>query len=266
MSNNDADILELKFEGNGVNPGSVKPHEIAELINSFEKSLLATIKQNNPEIDTENLLFTFESLKNESLGIGFKTIARSAANIDLKAIVIASFLGITAGFNEGNFSSLPLQAISHLKTFTKFSKRHECSGSFKHNNQVISSFTGSTEINTDKVKWLKEETTIFGKLIDSGGENPNVHIKVSDDQTIIFKVSESEAKTLAARLYEKVAVKGIAKFNPKTLEIIEFKLIEITAYAPGKTLAAIKKLRSITNGFWDNFNTNDEINNQLLRD
>ena len=266
MNNNGADILELKFEGNGVNPGSVKPHEIAELVNSFEKSLLSTIKQNNPEIDTENLLFTFESLKNESLGIGFKTIAYPSDNVDLKAIVVAGFLTITAGFNEGNFSALPLLAISHLKTFTKFSKRHDCSGTFKHNDQVVTSFTPSTEINTDRIKWLKEETTLFGKLIDSGGENPNVHIKISDDQTIIFKVSESEAKTLAARLYEKVAVNGIAKFNPKTLEIIEFKLIEITPYAPGKTLSAIKKLRSITNGFWDNFNTNDEINNQLLRD
>lgn len=260
------DILELKFDGNGVNPATVKPHEIAELINSFEKALLSTIKQNNPEIDTDTLLFTFEDLQNKSLSLGFKTLAYPSNNIDLKAIVVSGFLAITSGFNESNFSDLPIQTITHLKTFTKFSKRHNCNGSFRHNDIVVSSFTPATEVSTDKVKWLKEEATLYGKLIDSGGENPNVHIKVSEDQTIIFKVSEAEAKELATRLYEKVAVKGIAKFNPKTLEVIEFKLIEVTPYSPGKSLPAIRKLREITSGFWDKFNTNDEINNQLLRD
>ncbi len=262
MNSNETDILELKFEGDGINPGKVKPHEIAELIVSFEKALLSTIKQNNPEIDSESLLFTFQEVKNESIGLRFSPIIQDI----VKSVVLAGFLSISNSFKEGDFSHLPSTAIANLKTITKFSKKYKCHGSFKHNDEVVSSFTPHTEISTDKVKWIKQETTIYGKLVDIGGENPNVHIKISDDQTLIFKTSEANAKSLAPKLYEKVAVKGIAKFNPTTLEIVEFKLTDISAYSPGKTFSAIQKLRNITSGFWDNFNTNDEINNQLLRD
>jgi hypothetical protein len=262
MSNSDTEILELKFEGEGINPGAVKPHEIAELIIGFEKALLSTIKQNNPAIDTESLLFSFEELKNESIGLKFSP----TIDATVRTVVLAGFLTVSQSFKEGDFSGLPSTAISGLKVLTKFSKKYKCTGSFRHNDETISYFTPDTEVSIDKTKWLKEETTIYGKLIDSGGENPNVHIKISDEQTIIFKVSEEEAKILATKLYDKVSVKGIAKFNPTTLEILEFKLIELSLYSPGKTLAAIRKLRNITSGFWDKFNTQDEINNQLLRD
>lgn len=262
MNTSDTEILELKFEGGGVNPGTVKPHEIAELINSFERALLTTIKQNNPEIDCDSLLFTFQEVKNESIGLRFSPVIQDT----IKAAVLSGFLTVSQSFNDGNFSNLPAPAIVSLKSITKFSKKHKCGGSFKHNNETISSFTPDTEIVIDKNKWVKQETTIYGKLIDSGGENPNVHIKISDEQTLIFKASEAEAKILATKLYEKVAVKGIAKFNPITLEILEFKLTDISAYSPGKTFSAIQKLKTLTSGFWDNFHTNEDINNQLLRD
>ena len=37
---NGNDILELKFEGNGINPSIVKPSEVATQIEQFEKALI----------------------------------------------------------------------------------------------------------------------------------------------------------------------------------------------------------------------------------
>ena len=258
MDNND-NIIELKFSGNGVSPDTVKPHEIAELIINFEKSLLSTIKDQHPEIDTDELLFSFNKIHNESLDLRF--IPKRVAEI-----VISSYALISTSFKTGDYSALNKNTVDSLKNITKFSKKHDCVGYFNHNGVTLSTFTPSTEISVRKPTILKEQTTIFGKLIDSGGDNPNVHLRISDEQVLIFSTSHSYAKELAAKLYERVALKGIAKWNADTLKIEDFKLIEILEYSQGKSSKAINELKSLTSGFWDKFNSNDEINNQLLRD
>lgn len=258
MSNTD-EILELKFDGNGINPGVVRPHEIAELIISFEKSLLITIKKQYPEIDTEELLFSFDIINDKSLDLGF--IPKR-----IKEIVLSGYTAISICFSTGNFSDLDNEAIEHLKTFTKFSKRYNCIGYLNHNGKTLSSFNPNTEISINKPKIIRGEATIFGKVIDSGGEKPNVHIKINDEYVLIFKTSELNAQKLAAKLYQKVALNGIAKWDADTFKIEDFVLNDILEYSPGNTLSAINKLKSITSGFWDRFNTNDDINNQLLRD
>ncbi|HVK97412.1 MAG TPA: hypothetical protein VM368_06320, partial [Flavisolibacter sp.] len=91
-------------------------------------------------------------------------------------------------------------------------------------------------------------------------------IRISDEQVLIFSTSHSHAKALAAKLYENVTLKGIAKWDAETLKIEDFKLIDILEYSPGNTSKAIGDLKKITSGFWDRYNTNEDINNQLLRD
>lgn len=253
------DILELKFEGNGVNPSNVKPREVAELILNFEKSLLSTIKEQNPEIDTDQLLFSFEEIRNESLDLKFLT--RS-----VREVVLSAYTLITTSLNSGDFSLLNSETISSLKSITRFSRKYECSGQFNLNGKVLSTFTPTTEISVDKPRLIKGETTIFGKLIDSGGENPNVHIRITEDQVLIFDTTEAHAKALATKLYEKVALSGIAKWDAKTMKILDFKLADILEYKAGNAAKAIAELRNITSGFWDKYNDNDDINQQLLRD
>ena len=256
---NNSDILELKFSGNGVSPSTVKPHEVAELIISFEKSLLATIKDQHPEIDTDELLFTFDTIYNESLDLRF--IPKKVPEI-----VVSSYALISTSFKTGDFSNLNRNAVDSLKNITKFSKKYGCVGYFNHNGITLSTFTPKTEITIKKPIILKEQTTIFGTLIDAGGDNPNVHLRISDEQVLIFSTTHSYAKELATKLYERVALKGVAKWNADTLRIEDFKLTEILEYGQGKTSKAINDLKSLTSGFWDQYNNNDEINNQLLRD
>jgi len=259
MAENETDILELKFNGGGVNPYIVKPHEIAELIISFEKFLLTTIKENNSEIDTEELLFSFHEIDDKSLDLRF-------VPKKVKDVVISSYLLVTSSFNSGDFSPISNVAIDSLKTFTKFSKKYNCIGSFSHNNKTISTFNQSTEIPVNKIKIVKGETTILGKLIDVGGEKPNVHIKINDDYVLIFPTSENNAKKLATRLFEKISLTGVATWDAVSLKIETFKLLDIHDYSPGNTSTAIKDLKKLTSGIWDKYNTNDDINKQLLRD
>lgn len=256
---NDNDILELRFSGNDVNPSNVKPREIAELIIGFEKALLSEIKERHPQYDTEQLIFSFEQIKNESIGLCFKPRL-------IKDIVVASYTLISNGFETGDFSEISNKTIKELKAITNFSKKHNCTGQFNINGSTISSFTPQTEIAYNKNPIIKGDINIFGRVIDAGGDNPNVHVKISDVQTLIISTTEGNAKALARKLYEKVNLFGTAKWDAITYEIKEFKILEITDFTAGQTLNAIHELRKLTTGFWDNFNTNEDINNQLLRD
>src|SRR5690606_2730605 len=119
--------------------------------------------------------------------------------------------------------------------------KYQCNGEFKLNGKILSSFTHSTEIPYNKNPIVKGDITVIGRVIDSGGDNLNVHLKLSDDQKIIFSTSEAHAKQLAHRLYEKVSLIGTAKWDSITYEIKEFKLKEIIDYSPGNTLNAIKE-------------------------
>lgn len=257
---NGNDILEIRFAGNEINPHAVKPREIAELIVGFEKALLSDVKDRHPEIDTEQLLFVLDEVKNQSLGLRFQTKQL------IENIIVASFTFISLSFETGDFSTLSNNTINELKTFTKFSKKYNCSGEFNLNGQTLSSFTPRTEIQLNTNPILEGEIKLFGRVLDSGGKKPNVHLIINDDKELIFSTSEAHARELAHRLYDKVSLIGIAKWDAITYEIKSFKIKNIVDFTPGKTLSALNELRNLTNGYWDKFNTNDEINNQLLRD
>src|SRR5436853_7936357 len=102
------DILELRFLGNGIRPGSVKPHEIAALVVSLEKALLSEIKERHPLYDTEQLFFAFEELKDQSIGVLFVPKL-------VKDVVITIFATISNSFHTGDFSELTNKTIKELK-------------------------------------------------------------------------------------------------------------------------------------------------------
>lgn len=256
---NGDEIIELKFEGNNISPSIVKPHEITELVNSFERALLYTIKKNHPEIDTTQLLFSFEKIKDESLDIQFFPKL-------VQSIVLSSFVLISDSIKNANFETLDSKTINELNTFVKFSNKYQCIGSFTYNGNRLSSLSGNTEIAIPKNKEATEETVIFGEITGAGGLKPNVHLRINDEYNIIISTDKKTSKILANKLYEKVKLAGIAKYDVDTTQITHFKISEILDYTPGNTYQAITELRAITSGYWDQFNTNEDINNELLRD
>lgn len=259
------DILELKFEGNGINPSKVKPSEIASIIQDFEKAILCTIKTTHPAIDTNEVLFTLEEIKDASIGINFVPNTFRIPP-EIKSLVISSYVLLSTSIASGNYSQLSNDTLYSLKRISKFAKKYECSASFRHNGESLSTITPSTDIKLNQVGLIKGDTTIFGELIDSGGDNPNIHLKINDDYTVIIDTDKKKAKELATKLYDYIGLKGQAKWDVLTSRIVEFKLYEVLEYSGGNISGAFSELRGNVSGYWDNFNSNDDINKQLLRD
>lgn len=240
------EILELKFDGNNVSPSTVKPSEIAKLIIDFEKALLSTISASHPEINTDALLFSFVEVDDKSLDLKFIPLIGAA-----KDVVIAAYLSIAVSIKDNNFKKLSVNTIIALKDITKFSKKYKCSGYLNHNYVNVATFTHDTEINLEKASVITGETTIYGKVIDVGGENPNVHFKINNDYTVIIDVKEEIAKQLAPKLFEEVGLKGTAKWDAISYQVTEFKIIDIIEYEPKTLKKTFNDLRNSLGKYWD---------------
>ena len=265
MTENITDILELKCDGNGVKPDNVKASEIGALISEFETAILSTVKHENPEIDITELLICFDSIKDESIGIFLRSNIDKVKPEILK-LVSASYLILNTCIFTNDYTRLPTQAITSLKRIQSFAKRHEGQARFKYNGEQLSVIDARSEIKAIGQTFIKGDTTIYGELFDVGGDNPNIHIKINNDYNVIIETDRQQTKELASRLYDTVGLRGFAKWDLVTSRILEFKLYDVIDYKPGNIKNTLDKLRDLSSGVWDNYNTNDEINNQLLRD
>jgi len=262
---NSSDILELKFDGNGINPSKVKASEIAALIKDFEDAIVTTIKNESPAIDIEQVLICFDTVKNKSIAINLKPNSEIVTG-EVKKIVDRSYKVLTTAIASNDYSKLSNSTIVALRSISKFTNNYQCPANFKKNGKFLSAINPDTEIKLNKSGYLKGDTTIYGELVDAGGDNPNIHIKINGEYTVIIDTDKLKAKELAARLYDQVGLKGSAKWDIITSKILEFKLHEVLEYAPGNVSKTFSELKKLTSGYWDKFNNNDDINKNLLRD
>ncbi len=256
------DILQLRFEGNGINPEKVKPSQVCDLVINLQNALLATIKKEYPEIDVETVLFSLDGIKHESLGINLKALKEKLLPQVYDA-VIGSFLLIATCVGTNDVSKLSSIAVQSIKKIAAFSKENGCNGQFNHNGKTISTITPTTEIKEIKIPSLKSSVNIYGEIIDVGS---NIHVKLDDGNTVIVDTDKATSKQLAPRLWDYVGLRGIAKWDIETFKITEFKLTEVLDYNPGSISDAFNELKSSGNSGWDNFNNNDDIAKQLFRD
>lgn len=213
---NDSQIIELKFEGNGIKPSKVKASEIADLIRSFEDSIMSIVRSNHPELSEDYVLISFEEIKESSLSL--KCRAHKAA-----AYVLPAYMAITTSFEHNNFNSLPKSSVEALRTITRFSKRHDCDGAFIQNDNRLATFNPKTEVSYRASDLIKGETTIYGEVKRAGGEIPKVTLRINDEYSIHFEVRKEIAIQLATQLYKEVGLVGIATWDRTTYRVLDFK-------------------------------------------
>lgn len=259
MAEYNDNILELNFSGNGINPYTVKPSEIATQVVNFEEILLNVIKENNPEIDTDQILFSFINIGDKSLDIFFKPLLAIP-------LILASYQQISDGINSNDYSNLPAKSVESLNKIAKFTRKYDCIATFKLDNRSLSSITKETIINKIDYGVFEGETILYGKLTDIGGEKPNLHLKINEENKVIIDISEEVAQKLAINLYQYIGLKGSATWDAETYQVIKFKFNSVVPYNGGNTFNAINEIKNnITSGIWDNYNSENEINEALFR-
>jgi hypothetical protein len=208
------DFIGLRFDGNGIKPSAVKASEIADLIKSFEYAISDVLELQSKEYNDTFVYLSLDEIKENCLTIKYKSH---------RPIVIGAYLTIANAFQTNDYNSLPKTAIDELKTFTRFTKKYNCAGSFTRADKTVAQFNKDTNIVYTDEGTLSGETVIYGEVRKAGGDNPRATIIVNNDYSASFDVKKEIAIELAKNLYKDVGLKGIARWDKKNYKILDFK-------------------------------------------
>src|SRR5262249_31771296 len=104
-------------------------------------------------------------------------------------------------------------------------------------------------------------TVLRARVIRAGGATkPKAELRVPNRDSLLYvDVSEADAKYLGQRLYEVVALEGVATWDPETWAVREFSVTRVTEYRPGRVSDAFKALAEVSGGVWNQVDAFDFV-------
>jgi len=231
-------------------PTALKASEVAELISAYENALLRVIERDNPEVNTDNILISLVDIQENSSHYKFMP--------SVKPIVFAAAFSINTTIANKSFSELPYKTVESLSEIWKFTKKKNCQSEFTGKSIPNAIIAPESPIQITKDFFFEGETTIYGRVERVGGAMPKVRIRLDNDQVLFLDIDEVLAKKLANRLYESIALKGLAKWRKYDYSIEDFKIEEIQHYEEGKIADAMSDLKNTIGTYWDSIGNVDE--------
>jgi len=110
------ETIEIRLKGQGVSPGLIRSHEIAELIEAFEDFVSAEAARSSPEVRRDELVVGLYAIADASIGLKFKA--------GLAAVNVPAFVAAAAHLAAGNFHELSPHSLRALQKVVAFAKRH----------------------------------------------------------------------------------------------------------------------------------------------
>jgi len=77
---------------------------------------------------------------------------------------------------------------------------------------------------------IQGETIVYGEILRLGGKEPKIMLASSQGPTLYCDASRALVLSLGNKIYQTVGLRGIAEWNPDSLEIEQFTALELTAY------------------------------------
>ncbi len=242
---NSTKIVELKFDGNGINPTKVKASEIAELIISYENAITNIIKTNNPEISDDFVFLSIDQIQNQSLTL------RHLAN-QAKSHVLPALFTIASAFEQNNFNQIPNSSIQDLRVITAFTKKYQCDGWFIVDGKTIASFNQDTDVAYNQSTTFRGDTVIYGEI---KGVNEKINtrstIRINNEYNLSFDVSKDIAIQLGSQLFKEVGLRGNARWDKKTYRVIDFRVDSVIVLGDKTISDTFSELGVFLNPFID---------------
>lgn len=234
MPNNN---IEIRLVGDGVRPGLIRSHEIADILKAIEDIVAYESLSLDPSVKKDELVIGLYEIADASLGLRFKS--------SYAALAMSAFIATSEAIASSNFAALAPQSLKALEIISSFTRKHNAIAEFKivDTNTVFAEIRPDTEI--PKALNISGNTELIAKVIRVGGKNPRAMLELSDGSVIYCDIPVEVAIELGHRLYEPVIFSGMATWNASTLEVEEFKVYgfkEMPTKNPLDTFSAINKL------------------------
>ncbi|WP_353571956.1 hypothetical protein [Candidatus Albibeggiatoa sp. nov. BB20] len=212
--------LSIKLVGDDtVSPASLSASELADIISSYEKSLISEIERNNDTaLDNKPPIVSLVRIEKGSIQLGFYSDC---------PCTVPAFYTITTAIVNKNFNTLSDKTVSCLNKIKQVIEKRAMSANFyvEHNATPLATISADTEI-IQKITYVTGETTLYGKITRVGGNDPVVRLEVDANNIIHCKVEKNLAIELANYLYQRVRLIGEAKWNMSDYSIKAFTITE----------------------------------------
>lgn len=256
-----ADTIGLRFVGEGIDPKSLTIKELAKLMTSLEDTILAIVQEQNPSIKKEDI--------NLSLVDVVDTSAFYKSLPSLAEVMVGAYLTITTAIHNKEFNKLSPQSISSFQPIVDFTNQRQCKAQLRLGGDLLATVEPDSreeESPLEEVanRFIYGKTTLYAVVQRVGGAKPKAMLQIPQSETLLYiDTTAAEAKKLAARLYDTVALTGTATYESESFKIVNFKIEEILEFEEVSINEAFNEVREVLGKYWDDI---DDIDEYLYRE
>lgn len=251
------DTYSIRFHGTNITPKSFTLKETGDLLIKIEESILALIEDRFISLDKKDVKLSLVQVNNKSSEYAIYTGNDSEVN---------SAVHLWGGsIADNSYVNFPKAAQIGLEKIFSLTHLKNCNTEFKKEKNVISSINPESKfLKQDKVL-LDVDCVVYGDLVKIGDDRkPKIWIRLFNNEVRSVDASIDIVKTLSDKIYSPIAFRGKKRVNVLSNDIIGFKLYELIEYTPFQAKNSFDRLKNLTSGVWDKFQTQEEITEFLV--
>jgi len=248
--NSQKHILQLRFTGEHISPGSFSVKELGNLLIDIQKSVFA-IAGISDDAD-ESAVISLKEIKNESAGLHFYSDWPTVNDACVKLI---------KAVNRRDLTGLPRSSFVGIKHISKIAKEKKCDAELK-NNTSRTSATATLKQKDNLIfpedVFLKDTKDFYGEITRVGGVEPRVQFKTFSGTTHHADVSKELARQIANKLYQTVKMKAEVKWISSSDVFEEMKIISVEDYSVQSNTGLFDELRETLESYSDKYGSDLE--------
>jgi hypothetical protein len=236
--------MQVLLSGSGVSPDTVSAGELAALLRELETAFQETAKGTQRKELPEGALVSLVKIERGS----------SALTFAIDEQIADAVVHISRSIVNNQVNALPPKAWGALREVWRQAAQGHRKIEFRQTNGVPvehAVISEEREIPEVTLRTVQGSTAIFGHCVRVGGAEPKGVVVLQDNSRLVVDLEDTEAaKKLAAHLYEDVSLEGIATWDSRTWEFIDFRVTRILDYRPAAAVDAFAELARATGGRW----------------
>lgn len=235
--------FEIRLDGIGVSPSTVKIKDLTDIISSFEEIMIYLTKREYPDIDTDEIVIGLSEVLDGSAKFRFQSFLPA---------ILTTFVTFTQAIANNNYKHVPLDPIRKM---SECSKKLKCNIEFRKSvdsKTPLAKITPNTNITAPEDQYIEGQTTIYGVIERVGGKDPTVMVTLLNGQTVYSKINAEFAKKIASRLYNCVGLIGTARWDLESYKIVSFEISDITNYEHTPISVSVSELSGMIGKYWSN--------------
>lgn len=237
--------LEIRFAGKGASgPEHIRARDLADAIEAFEQLVVSELKASGEDVNPNDVVVGLVDVRAGSARFRFKSSYMVAA--------LAAFVSAARHVHEKAYGEMQTTSAKALQTLQKVGRKYNGDVELRTHEQQdedaepLALIPREERIELPTPPCLEGITTLYGKVARVGGSTPKVWLDVQPGERLVCEVDEDLARQIAARLYEFVGLRGVARWNLDTAEIEDFEIQALLPYEQTGAMDAFAALAEVS--------------------